>query len=177
MKLQFNKYIIKSLDTSDGRGFFALVDKNRTRLEPYFPGTCHSTRTLVHTLDYMFQLDDKLVNKSYYPYVIIDAEKGCYAGFIDIKSIDWRIPKGEVGYFIDSAYEGLGIMSKALALVSDFVASTYGFRKLLSRAAPDNIGSCRVAEKAGFSLEGRLRNDFRINTGEIVDINYYGKVF
>ncbi len=35
-------------------------------------------------------------------------------GFIDLKNIDWRVPKSEIGFFIDTDYAGKGITSKAL---------------------------------------------------------------
>ena len=177
MKLTFDKYSIESLDTAKGKAFFELIDSNRTRLEAYFPGTIRENRTLSVSLENMKNLDKRLIDKSYYPFVVIDTENQHYAGFVDVKSIDWRVPKGEVGYFVDQDYEGQGVISQALTLVGDYMASTYGFKKLLSRASPANIGSCRVAEKAGFILEGKIRNDFRVATGELVDMCYYGKVF
>jgi ribosomal-protein-serine acetyltransferase len=35
-------------------------------------------------------------------------------GIIFIKNINWRIPEYELGYFIDKAYEGQGIMTKII---------------------------------------------------------------
>jgi RimJ/RimL family protein N-acetyltransferase len=34
-----------------------------------------------------------------------------------------------------------------------------------------------VILKNGFELEGTIRNDYRTTKGEIVDLNYYGRVF
>jgi RimJ/RimL family protein N-acetyltransferase len=177
MNLSFDHFSIQPLDTRRGQDFYHLIDHNRERLLAYFPGTVKENRTLELTLQNMFVLDKKRIEKTYFPFVIIDTQADHYAGFVDIKSIDWRVPKGEVGYFADKAYEGRGLISRSLALVGDHMASEHGFKKLLSRAAPSNVGSCRVAEKAGFVLEGKIRNDFRIPSGELLHMNYYGKVF
>jgi len=50
------------------------------------------------------------------------------------------------------------------------------FKKVFLRIAPFNLGSIRIAEKNDFKLEGRMRKEFRIETGETVDVLYYGKL-
>jgi hypothetical protein len=40
---------------------------------------------------------------------------------VDVKNIDWNVPKAELDSFIDSNYEGLGITTKATVLVIDYL--------------------------------------------------------
>ena len=54
----------------------------------------------------------------------------------------------EVTYWIDRAFWGQGIASRALALLLDMVA----VRPLHARAASDNAGSLKVLQKAGFTI-------------------------
>ena len=56
----------------------------------------------------------------------------------------------EVTYWIDRAWWGRGIASRALALFLDVVA----VRPLYARVASDNPGSLRVLRKAGFTATG-----------------------
>jgi RimJ/RimL family protein N-acetyltransferase len=56
----------------------------------------------------------------------------------------------EVTYWIDRAFWGQGIASRALALLLDTVPT----RPLRARAASDNVGSLRVLAKAGFAVVG-----------------------
>jgi ribosomal-protein-serine acetyltransferase len=174
---QFEDFSIIKFDTSKGSKLFKLIDDNRSRLEDFFPGTVAETRTLPDTLDYCLKMEQKRKNKAYFPFIIIDEKDNKYVGFIDIKNIDWRIPKAEVGYFIDQHYEGKGVISKALSFVLKYMVKTYGLKKILSRAGTKNQGSQKVALNNGFILEGTIRSDFKTASGEIVDLNYYGKLF
>ncbi len=177
MNIQFESYSISSLDTSKAEAFYNLIASNRDRLEDFFAGTVSKTRTLNDTVDYCKVIEERRTEQSYFPFIISDSKTKAYIGFIDVKNIVWNIPKAELGYFIDSHYEGKGIISKVLGHVIDYLTLTYNFKKLLCRAAPHNRGSIAVALKNGFQLEGTIRRDYRTTKGEIVDMNYYGRVF
>lgn len=56
----------------------------------------------------------------------------------------------EVTYWIDRAYWGQGIASRALALLLESVP----VRPLFARVASDNAGSLKVLRKAGFAITG-----------------------
>jgi RimJ/RimL family protein N-acetyltransferase len=58
--------------------------------------------------------------------------------------------KREVGYWIGKEYWGKGIATKALAAFLDHVKT----RPLYAHVAKHNIGSRRVLEKCGFTVEG-----------------------
>jgi len=64
---------------------------------------------------------------------------------------------GEVGYWLRADARGRGLTSRALVLVSRWALSREGVGRLQLRAAVENRASRRVAEKAGFRLEGVLR--------------------
>ena len=177
MNTQFKKFKIVKFDSQQGKSFFNLINSNRTRLSEYFAGTVANTKTLEDTLDYCKIIDQRVKNKSYYPFIIIDRSNNSFIGLIDVKNIDWVVPKAEIGYFIDFEYEGKGIISQALAYVITYLINEYQFKKLLCRVNSRNLGSVNVALKNGFELEGTIRNDYRTTNNEVVDLNYYGKVF
>jgi ribosomal-protein-serine acetyltransferase len=93
---------------------------------------------------------------------------------MDIKSIDWNIPKAELGFFIDENYEGKGIISIAVSKVVEHCFETLKMKKLFLRTHEKNIGSRKVAEKNGFTVEGIIRSDYKTTRGVIVDLMYYG---
>ncbi|WP_157717155.1 GNAT family N-acetyltransferase [Formosa sp. Hel1_31_208] len=94
-----------------------------------------------------------------------------------MKNIDWNVPKAELGSFIESKYEDYGLTTQATSLVVDHIISTYNFIKLLCCANSRNKGSIAVILKNGFQLKGTIRKDYRTTQEEIVDLNYYGRVF
>lgn len=173
----FDNYKVSLLDANDSNAFFELIDSNRQRLEDFFAGTVSKTRTLEDTLIYCDEIQIRIKEISYLPYMISDIKTGKFIGLVDVKNIDMNVPKAELGSFIDCQYEGKGIVSKATNLVIDQIVEEYNFIKLLCRASSRNKGSVAVILKNGFVLEGTIRNDYRTTKGEIVDLNYYGRVF
>lgn len=174
--MQFDHYSIRLLTSEDLLPFFQLIDRNRKRLEDFFSGTVARTLTFETTQEYVKEIVTKAEQKTYFPFLIIDGSNGQLAGFIDIKNIDWRIPRGELGCFMDEAYAGKGISAKALSIFTDHCFSEMGFNKLFLRTHESNASARRVAEKCGFEIEGMIRNDHKTTAGKIVDLVYYGKI-
>jgi len=175
--MTFDNYKISLLEANDGSAFFKLIDSNRQRLEDFFAGTVSKTLTLLDTLNYCEKIQLRIKDLSYLPYMITDMHTKAFVGLVDVKNIDLNVPKAELGSFIDNQYEGKGIVSKATSLVIDHIVQEYKFIKLLCRASIRNKGSIAVILKNGFELEGTIRKDYRTTKGEIVDLNYYGRVF
>jgi len=175
--MKFDNYKIALLKPSHSNEFFKLIDDNRSRLEDFFAGTVSKTRTLEDTIEYCKVIEQRVKDKSYFPFIITENQTNNFVGLVDVKNIDWNVPKAELGYFIDGTYEGKGIITRATKLVVDYIIETHNFKKLLCRAGSKNLGSISVILKNGFQLEGTIRKDYRTTKGEIVDLNYYGKVF
>ncbi|WP_339753207.1 GNAT family protein [uncultured Winogradskyella sp.] len=173
----FDNYRISLLGVNDGSTLFELIDSNRQRLEDFFAGTVSKTRTLEDTLRYCDEIQKHIKELSYLPFMIIDIKTDKFIGLVDVKNIDMNVPKAELGSFIDKQYEGKGIVSKASNLVVNHIVEEYKFIKLLCRANSRNKGSIAVILKNGFELEGTIRKDYRTTKGEIVDLNYYGRIF
>ncbi|MEO1032507.1 MAG: GNAT family protein [Bacteroidota bacterium] len=173
----FDNYKIALLRREDGEAFFNLIENNRVRLEDFFAGTVSKTMTLEATLNYCDDIQKRIADISYLPYMITDLNTQQFVGLVDVKNIDMNVPKAELGSFIDSRYEGKGIVTKATKHVMDHIVKEYKFIKLLCRANSRNKGSIAVILKNGFELEGTIRKDYRTTKGEIVDLNYYGRVF
>jgi RimJ/RimL family protein N-acetyltransferase len=174
--MQFDQYLFRLVKPSDAESFFGLIELNRPRLEDFFAGTVARTRSLQDTMVYFDEIEKRIEARTYFPFLIIDPGPKHLIGFMDIKSIDWNIPKAEIGYFIDSNYERKGISGKALSLLIDYASKELGIRKLLIRTHTENIAAKALAEKCGFEQEGIIRSDYKTSRGELVDLVYYGLV-
>ncbi|WP_040253935.1 GNAT family N-acetyltransferase [Psychroserpens mesophilus] len=175
--MTFDHYTIRLLQDTESEAFFNLIDNNRPRLEDFFAGTVSKTLTLDATKQYCVEIQKRIKDISYLPYMITDTETNTFVGLVDVKNIDLNVPKAELGFFIDDHYEGKGIVTKATSLVINHIIQKHKFIKLLCRAGNRNKGSIAVILKNGFELEGTIRKDYRTTKGEIVDLNYYGRVF
>jgi len=81
----------------------------------------------------------------------------------------------ELGYWLSETYWGKGIMTSAVAAVSDIAFKQFGLNRVHAEPYISNTASVRVLEKAGFQLEGRLRASV-IKNGQVLDQLLYSKV-
>lgn len=174
--MNFDTYSIRLLEREDLDDYFQLVENNRPRLEDFFTGTVSKTSTYKDTQNFVEDMLQRAKEKVYFAFLVIDNSNHNIIGFLDLKNIDWSIPKSEVGFYIDKKYAGKGITTKALSLLSEYCFSKFKFQKLFLRTHPDNIAARNVAESCGFELEGTIRKDYKTTSGELVDLVYYGKL-
>jgi ribosomal-protein-alanine N-acetyltransferase len=81
--------------------------------------------------------------------------KGRFAGEVSLGSVQ-RGPfqSANVGYWIDEAQAGKGLMPEAVALVIRFAFEDLGLHRVEAAIVPRNKASRRVAEKLGLREEG-----------------------
>lgn len=63
----------------------------------------------------------------------------------------------EIGYWLRADARGHGTATRALALIVAWAFEQPDVARVQLRADPENAASCRVAERAGFTREGVLR--------------------
>ena len=78
----------------------------------------------------------------------------------------------EIGYFLGEPYWGRGIMTKVIQVFSGYVFGNYDVIRLFAEPFARNAGSRRVLEKAGFGLEGILKQSI-IKNNKIEDSCIY----
>jgi len=98
--------------------------------------------------------------------IAVDGEAVGGIGFVlghDVERVS-----SEVGYWLGEAFWGRGIATDALVAITRYAIETFGFTRLFALPFAHNVASCRVLEKAGYTLEARLRNS-AIKDGRICD--------
>ena len=65
----------------------------------------------------------------------------------------------EIGYGMDSEYEGQGLMTEAVSAVVRWAASREGVKLIEAETEENNAASKRVLEKAGFIPNGKMGNE------------------
>jgi RimJ/RimL family protein N-acetyltransferase len=81
----------------------------------------------------------------------------------------------EVGYWLGESMWGRGFATVALNAVTDYAFATFELRRLQAMVFQWNPASSRVLEKAGYALEGRLR-DYVFKDNRIGDALMYSKL-
>ena len=67
---------------------------------------------------------------------------------------------GEIGYWTAAWARGRGMTTRAVRMLASWGVERFALRRIELVIAVDNDASNRVAERAGFTREGRLR-DYR----------------
>jgi ribosomal-protein-serine acetyltransferase len=65
----------------------------------------------------------------------------------------------EIGMWVRADEAGRGLGTRVLRAMVDWADADWPFHKLTWNCESDNLASARVAEKCGFQLEGRLREN------------------
>lgn len=174
--MKFDHYEVRLINTGDSYLFFQLIERNRARLEDFLAGIVARTGSLTATQVFVDELVQEHIKSSHFAYLIINVDTQEPIGFIDVKNIDWSVPKAALGYFIDEKFAGKGIAKNAVNVVIAYFFEELNFVKLFLRIAPGNTASRRLAEKCGFTIEALLKKDYKTTNGDIVDMLYYGRV-
>jgi RimJ/RimL family protein N-acetyltransferase len=79
-------------------------------------------------------------------------------GSSGLHRIDWSVPKFEIGYWIRTGFTMQGYATEAVRGIVAFAFEDLSAQRVEIRCASENRPSARVADRAGFRLEGELRS-------------------
>ena len=80
---------------------------------------------------------------------------GTLVGQLTVGGIVWgSLRTAFVGYWVDEAVAGRGVMPTAVAMAVDHCIGTLGLHRVEINIRPENIASLRVVQKLGFRDEG-----------------------
>ncbi|MDQ3292397.1 MAG: GNAT family N-acetyltransferase, partial [Bacteroidota bacterium] len=169
-RLQLRRY-----QETDAPDFLNLLLTNQSRLSLAFPGRVEMNQKLENAEYFVRQMRADWQYKKVFEFGIWLLETQKYIGDIALKNLERRVPKAEIGYYLDATAEGKGLASEALRAITKFGFETVGVNKIFIKMPVQNERSYRLAERCGYIREGLLRQDFRSdkNTG-LVDVYYYG---
>ena len=133
---------------------YALIDRNRPRLRQWLPWVKTS-----------FCFDDLVAfiserehdNANHVSLTTVLFANGHMCGSIGLHAIDNRDRHTSIGYWIDSDFEGRGIMTRACSAIVDTGFRDYGLHRIVIQCATENVRSGAIAQRLGFAEEGILR--------------------
>lgn len=162
---QFDGFEINLLHEGDAWKLCDFAVTNTDRLKRYFPITL--SENLNPTLSELYVQNKIKANakNEIFVFTIKHSESRQLVGLVILKELDWKIKQGEFAYCVDYRYEGQGIISKAIALLSTHALENLGLETLQIIAHKDNVGSVKVATSNGYLWQETLIKSFT-PTGE-----------
>lgn len=82
--------------------------------------------------------------------------------------VDVERISAEIGYWLGERFWGRGIMTDALRAATEYAFRNPDLQRIFAVPFAGNTASCRVLEKAGYCVEGRLRHS-AIKDGVVTD--------
>jgi ribosomal-protein-alanine N-acetyltransferase len=108
--------------------------------------------------------------------LVVDDPRGDrLLGSVGIVDLDWTEGRCELGYWVTREARGRGVGTRAVRLLTDWIFEALPIDRVEICAEPENTGSRRVAERAGFTFEGLLRS-YIVNKGTRRDMTMYSRL-
>ena len=100
-------------------------------------------------------------------YGVVRREDERLVGCLWTKRTDWMARTTEVSLAVAPDARGFGVAPEAVDALAIALLLEHDFERVELRVVPGNLASRRVAEKAGFTYEGLLRNAGYVQSGRV----------
>lgn len=169
IRIDIGEFHLRSFRESDREALIRYADNPRVSAQltdqfPYPYREDDADRWLEHVLDQ----DPEVV-------LAIANEReliGCIG--LELKDDVYR-NSAELGYWLAEPFWGGGIASSAVQAMVKYAFQELGLKRVFAGVFETNPASARVLEKAGFQLEGRLRQHVTKH-GKTLDLLMYGRI-
>lgn len=145
---------LRPLQPEDAPHLFALTDQNRAYLRQWLPWLNHVQQEL-DSLKFIQEAQENAAARKEYQFGIWQGDR--LIGMIGTHAVNWANRSTSMGYWLDAAAQGQGIMTRACEALISHVFEGMGLNRIEIRCATGNTGSCAIPRRLGFRLEGTVR--------------------
>lgn len=173
MIAQFNGFEINPVHSGDAWKICDFCVVNEDRLKRFFPKTLE--QNLNPTLSQIF-VDQKVKqfqNRDEFLFTLKDSETRKLAALIYLKELDWQKKQGEFAYATDYNFEGQGLATKSIKVLSEYAFNSLELESLQIIAHKENLSSIKVATNNGFKWQKTLLNEFAPPNEHVLDMELY----
>lgn len=161
---------LRLLEEQYAQEYFALTERNRTYLQEWMPwaayeGSLEETKAYMKQTLYQFANHEGLQTGIWYQDRLVGA-----SGY---PHLDWANRRVEIGYWIDAAMQGKGLVTKVCRALVSYAFEHYQLNKVEIHCASENLRSRAIPERLGFTQEGILRQAERF-ANHYNDVVVYG---
>ena len=133
---------------------FAVVEKNRAHIRRWMPWV-DATRSVEDVKKWQQTAAEQFAKNNGFHAGIW--WQGKYAGSIGFHAMEWMHRKTSIGYWLDEAAQGRGLMTAACRAMARHALGELKLNRVEIRCAVGNEKSRAIPKRLGFTEEGRLR--------------------
>lgn len=169
------RLILRRPCPGDGELVNAAVLESLAELKPWMPWA-DPAPTIEDSEEFVRRAHAAFLARKELNWLFVLRETGEMAGAGGIHTIDWNVPRGEIGYWACTRFARLGLVREAVDALTRLGFDTLGLVRIEIRCDQRNERSARVARGAGYLLEGVLRHQSRGGDGELCDTLLFARV-
>jgi ribosomal-protein-serine acetyltransferase len=147
---------LRELADGDAEELHALIERNRAGLARWLRWA--RGQTPEETLEFVRRARaSAAARESLQRGVVVD---GQIVGMVGMARVDAENHCAEIGYWLDEAHRGRGLMTAAVAALVDLAFDDWQLNRVEIRTDVENLPSRALAERLGFRYEGVLRQAY-----------------
>jgi len=155
LKLRVNESVVlRQISEDDTEELTTVIDRNRSYLREWLPWLDNSTG--IHdSARFISRSMEQAIDDNGFTFGIVC--DGALAGVIGQHYLDLFNRRTELGYWLDAAHQGRGIVTRSTARLTDYAFAAQDCNRVILHCAVGNFKSRAVAQRLGFVQEGVLR--------------------
>ena len=174
-RIESERLVLIASDVTQAEATFEAAYESRHELSPWMPWA-YPEPTWAATSAFHADVRAKWFAREMLDFQIVEKSSGKLIGKCGFHSIDWSVPRLEIGYWLRTSAAGNGYCAEAVKLLVTFGKDELNAVRLEIRSDPRNAKSRAVAERCGFTLDGILKQNMRGPDGNLRDSCVYALV-
>jgi ribosomal-protein-alanine N-acetyltransferase len=158
--LETERLLLSVPERGDAPRLLAFNQRNRQHLRPFSPPEPSGTDELDFWFSFVARLQRDFLAGVSVPLRIAlrDDPTGPFIGGVTLSQIyGGPFAACYLGYQLDFACVGRGIMNEALTRVIEYAFGVRRLHRIMANYVPENVRSARVLSRLGFTIEGYAR--------------------
>ncbi|GIP65554.1 ribosomal-protein-serine acetyltransferase [Virgibacillus pantothenticus] len=160
MKFIQKRLLIRLPLPGDGKAVHEAIQLRQSELKQWLP-FAQNEQTLEETEANVREAQIQFLQKEDLRFHIFDKHTKAFLGCTGLHRINWKGPKFEIEYWVDTRQQGKGIISEAVEALTKFALEELGAKRVEIRCDEENYRSRAIPKKLGFELEGIHYHDSR----------------
>ncbi len=174
-RIETERLLLRPYEPADAPQVIEALLESTAELDRWF--TWHSRfATVDDALDLCLRRRADFVKRDDLTYALFEKDTGRFLGACGLHRPNWDARIFEIGYFQRTSAVGHGFMTEAVTALTHMALESLRANRVEIWCDAINTRSAAVAERAGFTLEGRLRNHDLNVDGEPCDELVYAIV-
>jgi len=169
------RLILRTPLDGDGSITFPAIQETQDTLAQWFP-QIRIPNTIQEAEEYLREEQANLLLRQSIRLLIFRQDTGEFIGEAQFANFDWHIPRCEINYWVRSSMQRQGYMTEAIRRMTDFGFDVLHMERIGIHCDTNNVACYRLAEKAGYTLDGTLRNYRRGYNGKLADTIVYSMI-